>query len=110
MTRVEILHKREPDFEPTPHGEVELVAVVEVNRTGVVGVLEEAYGLTQNIDTAWIRNSEVIRYFGNPDGCRSSSVGDIFYVDGTPYLVDRFGWEQLEQRYVEIWHSRGSGL
>jgi len=55
--------------------------------------LDDAYMLTQNIDTAWTNNDGISPIGSN---LRSSMVGDIFETpDGSLYIVDNIGFEKI---------------
>lgn len=62
------------------------------------GVLNEAYYLTNSVDTAWyettredIQVEEIVK-----KGCRSTSVGDIIQVAGETYMVAGSGFRHIE--------------
>ena len=52
--------------------------------------LDDFYRYTQNIDEAWTKK------FGIDADYRSSSIGDVFVVDGKVFMVATFGFTQLE--------------
>jgi hypothetical protein len=54
--------------------------------------LEAAFSHTQNIDTSWSRNVNVVAL----DETRSSMVGDVMVVDGEAHVVSGFGFKKLE--------------
>ncbi len=54
--------------------------------------LEDAWCLTNHIESDWTKNDGVKPERGDH---RSSSVGDIFVVDGKPRIVARCGFEEL---------------
>jgi hypothetical protein len=54
--------------------------------------LETAFSHTQNIDTSWSRNVNVVAL----DETRSSMVGDVMVVDGEAHVVSGFGFKKLE--------------
>jgi hypothetical protein len=55
--------------------------------------LETAFSHTQNIDTSWSRNVNVVAL----DETRSSMVGDVMVVDGEAHVVSGFGFKKLER-------------
>lgn len=55
------------------------------------GDLETAFELTN----LW-NSGHLVRALETPG--RSSSVGDIFVLNGTAYLVDSFGFKEVEER------------
>lgn len=83
-------------------GKYEEVGVIDTARhtqedQSVEDKLEIAYMLSQNIESAWINNNgvEVTDAVREKGGCKSSSVGDIFEVDGKLYGVDGCGFTEL---------------
>ncbi len=52
--------------------------------------LDDFYRYTQNIDESWTKQ------FGFEGNYRSSSVGDVFVVDGKSFMVAGCGFTQLE--------------
>lgn len=56
--------------------------------------LEDAFRLTNHIETEWQQNPEVTP--AGDDGQRSTSVGDLIEKDGDVYMVAGFGFEKLE--------------
>lgn len=70
-------------------GEYNLVAEVATED------LEEAFVKTNSIDAFWGENEGV--QLTNPgEGCRSSSVGDIFQNDEGFFLVEAIGFEKID--------------
>jgi hypothetical protein len=62
----------------------ELIWTAQLRYTAVARVdtssPQEAFQLTNSIDTDWWKNSKVHRFFAAADGCRSTSVGDIIVL------------------------------
>jgi len=85
---IKVYHVKNPTFFPRPLALDEVVLVAEVKSDD----LEDAYRLTNNIDSAWKRGIDVT-YLGPPDGCRSTSMGDILEHDGKFFVVDTFGFK-----------------
>lgn len=63
-----------------------LVAVVDVDD------LEKAFEVTNHIDHDWTKNPHIIMCCGS---ARSSSVGDVFVVDGVRHVVASSGFRTL---------------
>ena len=83
-------------------GKYDAVAEVNVDRhsssaLSIDDALEVAYSLTQNIESKWIHNEGVSATFDvlAAKGARSSSVGDIFEIDGKFYAAAGCGFEEL---------------
>lgn len=55
--------------------------------------LEDAFRLTNTIDSFWFAGNQVKAL---NDQKRSSSMGDIFEMDGKYYICARFGFEEIE--------------
>ena len=70
------------------------VADLEVDEVDVNQALEHAYMLTQNLDRPWIDNYKFVKWLGSKH-TRSSSVGDIFVIDGDRYVVDSCGFDRM---------------
>lgn len=68
-------------------GEFTLVATVAATD------LERAYMLTNHIDRPWWENEGVVKEV--EEDVRSSSMGDMFILDGRAYGVDTFGFKDL---------------
>lgn len=66
-----------------------LVAIVSTND------LEKAWGLTNSFKDHWSSNKGVRAVNLTPNQERSSSVGDIFSVDGEEHVVMSAGFEKL---------------
>lgn len=67
---------------------------------GVRDVLNKAFELTNNIHSSWLENEGVTPI--NPHvsplgthGRRSTSVGDVIVVSGTPYVCAPIGWVEI---------------
>lgn len=69
--------------------------VVDGNGNTVNQVLEHAFTLTQNFDRPWTENCHNIRWLADKN-LRSSSVGDIFVIEGTRFVVDLVGFEKVK--------------
>lgn len=65
-------------------------SVAEVNAEK----LEEAFQYTNNIETQWRFNPQVICPAG--EGKRSTSVGDILIADGIHFMVDKYGFSPVD--------------
>ena len=59
-------------------------------------ILEDAYRLTNSIDTAWYENVDLLVAEGFQDGCRSTSVGDIVQLAGESYMVAGCGFRHID--------------
>jgi hypothetical protein len=53
--------------------------------------LEDAWSLTQNTDRDWINNLHV-KYLGQAQDCRSTSIGDVFAINGQLEMVMPLGY------------------
>lgn len=73
---------------PDPDSSVNLIKVAEV----ATDSLEEAFSLTNHIESNWMHNPEVI---AEPGKHRSTCVGDVLEKDGQKYRVAPLGFEQL---------------
>jgi len=64
--------------------------------------LEEAFRLSNSINSNWTENEEVTVtpegrvVIVERGGLRSTMVGDVFAVDGDFFFVDMFGFKKLE--------------
>ncbi len=60
--------------------------------------LEEAYKLTNSIDSAWYEtNSSFVDVSVEAlKGCRSTSIGDIVQIQGVSYMVASCGFLQIK--------------
>jgi hypothetical protein len=60
--------------------------------------LDRAYRLTNSLDTSWWENAGVT-FLGSAEhgqeGARSSSIGDVFELNGVRSVVARMGFEPL---------------
>lgn len=71
------------------------VADLVVNDSGTLNeALERAYMLTQNLDRPWIEDYMHVKWLGDKH-VRSSSVGDIFVIEGTRFVVDSAGFQRI---------------
>ena len=89
MNKVIVIHTA---YEDKP----EVVAKVWVDDLTDEAALEYAFRSTQNIEESWIKN-ENVRYLGlDPDGARSTSVGDLLLFNGDIYRVEKYGFGLVE--------------
>jgi hypothetical protein len=66
-------------------------------------LLDEAWRLTNNIDTSWTENEEVIYDRGGGQGQRSSMVGDVFWIGyDQAYVVGSFGFIKLSDEAAKL--------
>lgn len=77
-----------------PCREYALVALVECCEDTVEKSLETAFRLTNSVDGHWSINEEVLAIVNG----RSSSVGDIFEIDGDLWYCDMVGFTKLRDR------------
>lgn len=87
---IRVYHVKSPTFFERALKLSEVVLVAEVNTNN----LDDAYRLTNNIDSGWHANSEV-KYLGPPDGCRSTSMGDVLELDGKFHVVAMIGFDDF---------------
>ena len=81
---------------PAILGNVKVTAVAHVE----TGSLEEAYRLTNNIDTGWEENKKV-QVIGMTKNHRSTSVGDILMdTDGGFHIVEPSGFRKLSPEEI----------
>jgi len=73
------------------------IANVYVNPSDINSMCEEVYMKTQNIDSAWYHNPLVECW---KDSCRSSSIGDIFVIDGVYYKVSFIHYPKYDKRFT----------
>ena len=115
---VVILHHRvQPDFcghhEAFDIRELEAVAVVDCTRTDFPGVLNEAWEKGNTVEAPWWKNFRVSlladgkQKIEEKGGMRSLSVGDAVEFRGFFYLVQAFGFVELEAKDREkpYWFS-----
>jgi hypothetical protein len=57
--------------------------------------LDEAYRLTNNIDDSWIKNPEVTPIGIQGKGARSTSVGDVLFLNDKGYVVESIGFREV---------------
>lgn len=72
-----------------PEFKYELVAFVRASDP------EKVFELSNSIDKPWLENKEVAPFPSHRKGARSSSVGDLFMVNGKPLMVASFGFEEV---------------
>ena len=82
---IKVYHKNRMNDDKTLDGTT-LVAEVETND------LEEAFKLTNHIDRAWWEN-EGVKLIG--EETRSSSMGDVFVINGEQHIVAMCGFEKI---------------
>lgn len=71
-------------------------AKVSVDAPAVpVQILEEAFRLTNNIDSSWVENEGVTLVSDMRGGRRSTSMGDVVSVAGIAYVCAPMGWQQI---------------
>ena len=58
-------------------------------------VLNQAYELTNSIDTSWFKNVDIWVSEKAQKGCRSTSVGDVIVVNDAPYMVAGCGFTYI---------------
>lgn len=74
--------------------EYKVVGVVRVGDDDHNVVLNAAYELTNHIDRNWTENEDVVELGrGNK---RSTSVGDLIWIDADMYRVASFGFDKVE--------------
>lgn len=88
-----IIHAKQGNFfaNNIKKSDCQTVAILEAES------LEEAYRLSQNIDTPWINGSKVTKKM--VEQARSTSVGDIIKEighEGVPMMVANIGFEEVE--------------
>ena len=98
VVTIAILHKVDSDFLSTTVGEYQLAAVLEVPVNlmphPIHGFLEFAFCYTQHVtEKGWTTHERVKQFWGP---CRSSSVGDIFVINGRFFVVDSFGFKEVK--------------
>jgi len=59
--------------------------------------LEDAYRLTNSIETSWYENEDPIIDVKVTEGTRSTSIGDIIEKDGVMFMVDSYGYLNLDE-------------
>jgi len=59
--------------------------------------LEDAYRLTNSIETSWYKNEDPIIDVKVTEGTRSTSIGDIIEKDGVMFMVDSYGYLNLDE-------------
>lgn len=88
---ITIYHKIESDFwTPATDFDPKLFDIVGYVRTEDLDV---AYLKTNNIDSSWTLNEEVT--MAPRGGCRSSSIGDVFELNGEYFAVAVFGFTKI---------------
>ena len=88
---IKVYHQTDDNFlfcPPTTQDAGEFTLVAEVDTED----LETAYKLTNTIDCYWWENEGVTPLVTNT---RSSSMGDVFILNGRAYGVDIFGFKDL---------------
>jgi len=59
-------------------------------------LLEEAYALTNSVQTPWYKNDEIRVSEAAQNGCRSTSIGDVVQVAGETYFVASCGFVHID--------------
>lgn len=72
------------------------VCVVKTTEIALESMLEEAFRLTNSIDYPWVENDGIVLAETDESRYRSTSVGDLMFLSGKCYMVDSFGFKQLE--------------
>ena len=99
MNHVIVIHKAYEDKQ-------EVVAKVDVGDLEGNAALEYAFRSTNNIEDSWIKN-ENVEYLGeDPDGARSTSVGDLLLFKGGPskfrkgdlFEVKKYGFGLVKEK------------
>jgi len=57
--------------------------------------LEDAFRMTNSIDRTWWEVADVVLMTGGRVGARSSSVGDVFEIDGVGHRIASIGFEAV---------------
>ena len=87
---IKIWHKKDPNFrEATTFPLDDYEAIAEVASDD----LDKAFEVTNTISHFWAENEEVSMLVNK--GCRSSSVGDLFQLNGKFYQVMGRGFEAV---------------
>ena len=67
--------------------------------------LDYAYEATNTVGVQWylpaVCASARVRYCGPPEGCRSTSVGDVLYAGDKFHVVASFGFTDVTQQVAE---------
>ena len=92
-SKMKIYHAINPTFGMGGHPEFneknyELVAEMQAE------TLDEAYMLTNHIDTDWT-NKRREDFTVHKKESRSTSVGDVIVKDGVAHRCEMFGWKQI---------------
>jgi len=74
----------------------ERVASIECPSTSIFEAANCAYAASQHIDSNWTEGASVSEVF-LPNKCRSSSVGDVFVIDGNAMLIAPVGFEPMPE-------------
>lgn len=81
------------DSKDIAKNEYKMVAHVKVDTKDIQKTLGIVWEKTNNITHSWLENKEVT---STESEARSSSVGDIFVVDGKQFIVAPIGFEPVE--------------
>ena len=91
MKQLEIYHAKEPTFgfgkKPKFPEAYEKVAIIEADS------VDDAFRLTNHIDSDWRTNPEVVESF--KDRVRSTSVGDVVVDGDKKYYCEPVGWKEF---------------
>ena len=103
--QVQIYHAKNPNFGfeaigPNPVWPDDFVhaATVDCGTDVVREALEHAFQQTNHIDWNWWDNPDVQYHFGSK---RSTSVGDMVFIDGIGYRCDSDIWAKVTGDVVE---------
>jgi len=57
-------------------------------------ILEQAFKMTNSIDTNWYENNGVTKMFDG-EGCRSTMVGDFVLIGNEKWKCESTGWKEV---------------
>ena len=93
---VKVFHAKHTNFVPPEAFNADAfvhVANVDTGAKSFCSALEQAFELTNSIDEHWSLNKGVEVLV---EGCRSSSVGDVFEFNGKKYAVECIGFVEIK--------------
>ena len=67
-------------------------ADVLVDKDSRDNMLNDIYEMTNTISQPWTKNKGIIRHASK---CRSTSIGDLIFIDGPYHVVKRFGFTDI---------------
>jgi len=73
-----------------------VVATYDTREQTLERILSEAWKLTNTVEEPWYLNSKIDVKEVAKTGIRSSMIGDIVEVEGITYMVDSFGWADID--------------